>query len=564
MRVMSVNGTDIFILHQLKAMPVPKFSEQLQKKIFSSFYKLCSVDKLLHKTKKIFKSQESIERILVIIASLQQIFVSAQDELDETKKRLLKEKFSIERNKIEAIFNSLFFSNDEEKLLRDSILENIKLLNKEIVVVTTFDDQRVFAATDFVKKEGGINPGYTITNPEGTRFTIKQGNTLGHTLSEVFSSMVLSEIVKLFDTGKSLTLIANAFLVVKALDDSEKCGSIEYRCRTALYASSQWSQDSASFKACEIFGLKNRVIAAGTRKAEDFEDLRAINAACDLGLETIVIPTSLVVDFDLHTENYLLKINDSLVKDEHKDQVKFHIQLLEQEMKKTTNVSRAARVMYLKGIITILKELGSHIYFQKIDHDNGFYRYADPVRRVDFSTHRTSPLYRTGTQPTLHITEITGGTKEGFDQLMLSDKGIERLLKINLDVQQAIVSKVSGSFFKLIYEKSMVIADKGNEQQRISAEFYLLNEFLYHIAEINIPTPKEVNDNDITNIKKSISEKLELGTKLKVKDLYEQVYERLLEKEKINTLTAKQLELKSCLVEQDYLRTKARTSSVSL
>lgn len=565
---MAVNGTDAFILSQLQAAPVVKLAEQLQKKIFSSFYKLCSVDKLLNKTERVFKSQTSIERILAIIASLQQIFVSAQDELDEAKKRLLKEKFSIERSKIETLLNNLPFAHDEEKILRDAILENIKLLNKEIIVFTRFDDQRVSYATDLIKKEGGVNPGCTITNVEGTRFTIKQGNTVGHTLSEVFSSMALAGIVQTFDTDKSLTLIANAFLVIKELDDSEKCGSIEYRCRSALYAASQWSSDKVSFKACELFGLKNRITAAGTRQIEDFEDLRELNAACDLGLETITMPTALIVDFDFHTENFLLKINDKSVKNIHKDQVNFHIKLLEQEMKKTNGLTREARMTNLKGIITTLKDLGARVFFHKIDHDNGFYRYTDPVRKVNLLTHRTSPLHRVGTtfktQPTLHITEVTGGTKEGMDQLFLSDHGVEKLLKINLDVQQSIVSKTSEDFFKLVHEKSIVIGSKDNEKQCITVEFYLLNEFLYHIAEVSIPTPNEVSDVDISKIKKSILEKLELGTKFKVKDLYEQVYERLLEKEKINTLSAKQLELKLFLIGQDYLRTKERTPSVSL
>jgi len=164
-----------------------------------------------------------------------------------------------------------------------------------------------------LKKEGGINPGYTITNGQGVRFTIKQGNTVGHTLSEVFSSMVLTEIVQTFDiSDKSLALIAKSFLVVK--ESADKSDSIESRCRTTLYAASQWSNDKISFKACELFGLKNRLKAAGTRQIEDFEDLRELNTACNLGLETITIPTALIVDFDFHTENFLLKINDRHVK----------------------------------------------------------------------------------------------------------------------------------------------------------------------------------------------------------------------------------------------------------
>jgi hypothetical protein len=162
------------------------------------------------------------------------------------------------------------------------------------------------------------------------------------------------------------------------------------------------------------------------------------------------------------------------------------------------------------------------------------------------------------TQPTLHITEVTGGTKEGIDQLFLSDHGVERLLKIRFDEQQSIVAETLEVFFKRIHEKSILIAGK----QCSRAEFYLLNEFYYHIAELNMLTPKEVSDIDLNKIKKSISDKLELGTKFKVKDLFEQVYDRLLEKKKTNTLNAKQNELIAFLEEQNSATTFKEKSPV--
>ena len=82
-----------------------------------------------------------------------------------------------------------------------------------------------------------------------------------------------------------------------------------------MYAASQWSSDKLSFDACRLFGLKKRVKAAGTRLSDDFDDLRELNAVCDLGLEKIFIPTSFIADFDLHTENFqLILLGNSRVK----------------------------------------------------------------------------------------------------------------------------------------------------------------------------------------------------------------------------------------------------------
>src|SRR6185437_6998604 len=121
-------------------------------------------------------------------------------------------------------------------------------------------------------------------------------------------------------------------------------------------------------------------------------------------------------------------------------------------------------------------------------------RYTDPARKVNLLTHRTSPIHRVGvifkTQPTLHITEVTGGTKEGMDQLLLSDHGVERLLKINLPEQQAIISRCLNNFSKHVREKSILIAD--DPIQINNAEFYLLNEFYHHIAELSMSAPKEI------------------------------------------------------------------------
>lgn len=418
---------------------------------------------------------------------------------------------------------------------------------------TSFDDPRINTAIECIKKENGTNPGYHITHPTGTRFTVKQGSTVGNTLAEVFSSMALSKIIQAMHVeDKNQQLIANAFLVIKKHESTDTFSSIEERCKASLYAASQWSSDKTSFEVCQLFGLEKRITAAGTRQGEDFNDLRKLNEACDLGLEKIVLPTALIADFDLHTENIMLKINDTDVKDTYKENVAFHLKLLKQAMLKTDSVTRQDRLTYLIGIIHILKELGAHVFFHKIDHDSGFYRYAHPERKVNFLTHRTSPVHRVGslfkTQPTLHITEITGGTKEGMDQLLLSDKAIENMLNIDLTKELEMIASVANDFFELVHEKSEKIAGC------LTAEFYFLNEFYYHIKEERMPIPEKVSDSDIIQIKNAILLSLERGTKLKVNDLHEQLYKRLLERERDHSLTVKQNELKLFLEKQDYLK----------
>ncbi len=431
---------------------------------------------------------------------------------------------------------------------------NNNFLPKPLTTAVAFDDERVNHATKCIRKEDGINPGYQITTTIGT-FTIKQGSTVGNTLSEVFSAMVLNKIVHIIDDvhDNSRTRVANAFLVVKNRETTNI--SIEDNCKTRLYAASCWSSDKVSFKACQLFGLKTRVKAAGTRQADDFKDLLELNKTCDLGLEMITIPTALIADFDMHTENFMLKINDQNIKDKDKKmQFDGHIKIFEQYMNKMPDITRQERLTYLKGIIDILKKLGANVFFHKIDHDSGFYRYADPKRKVDFLTHRTSPVHRIGiffkTQPTLHLTEITGGTKEGMDQLWLSDKSIERLLKVDLDHELAIVLQTAGEFFEVIREKSQVLAGENHN----AAEFYLLNEFYYHIKEESIPMPEHIGMSDLDAMKHLILEQLKLGTQLKVKDIHEQIYNRLLEKERMKeTLTEKQMQLKVFLEKQNYL-----------
>ncbi len=488
------------------------------------------------------KDKIAMQKIKKDIGILQTTF----NDANKAGTQSLKKKFIKERKAIKKVLNALGLSNEEDIRFRTSIIKNLRKLEGQVVFNTGFDDDRVNLATKSIKKETGANPGYTITNSKHTRLTVKQGKTVGNTLAEVFSSMVLSEIVQKSGTeDKSQVMIANAFLVVKNADEKDNSATVKERCEKRLYAASQWSKDKASFEACQLFGLKKRKMRAGTNQVQDFEDLRKLNAACGLGLEKIFIPTALIADFDLHLENFMLKINDQGVAKQDKQLVNKHLALLKEIMENKT-LSREVRMYNLITNIEGLKNLGAKVFFHKIDHDSGFYRYADPRRIVDFFTHRTAPIHREGfrlkTQPTLHLTEITSATKKGMDQLLLSDDGIERLLNISLKKELDTVIRTAGNFFEVVRQKSEKLegaAGASNQNQR-SAEFYLLNEFYHHIKEQRMPTPKEVTEVDIVKLKEEIVHQLELGTKLKVTDLHTQVYKRLLEK---NELTENQNKL---------------------
>ncbi len=495
------------------------------------------------------------------------VFQRAYDEAIREKKPLLKHQLLKQKKVCENLLKDLNLTDPMQIQLRSQLMEDLEKISNHAVLgpenqatlVTAFDDERLYTAKKSVKKEGGANPGYTVTNDKDTRFTVKQGSSVGNTLSEAFSSMVLSRVVEASGLeDRSQVVIANAFLTVK-LDETAQGDTMEERCKKSLFAASQWSSDRASFEACQLFGLEKRVKRAGSRKADDFKVLRKINEVCKLGLEAIVLPTVLIADFDLHTENYMLKVNIDKVPPENMAIVNHHLELLKQEMLKTDKVNSEDRVTYLIGIIKVLQDAGANVYFHKIDHDSGFYRYSDPDRKVDFSSHRTSPLHFEGlrlkTQPTLHIVEITGGTKGGFDQLLLSDESINKLLNLDLDKELKIVSETANNFFAMVHEKAEVIAGKDNKNDRLEAEFFLLNEFYHHITEKRMPTPKVINDTDIEKMKATVLEQLAEGTKLKVTDLQSQVYKRLLEMQNKNyVFKSKQMDLFNFLEKQPNLR----------
>lgn len=562
------------IISDINSLPIPEYvNKQLRKELIDNIVSLKNNIDIKYLQEKIFIDYDNL---LKKVPNKKDVLKKIYDDLvilnkvssefrfkNEIEKMFLKEKIHDQINKIEQLLSALKFENNDERKPSENLLDDIKQLNKKLIVETRFSEPFVNKAMEFAKKEGGVNQGCNITNVEGVRFTIKQGSTVGNTLAEVFSSMVLDGIVKaLIQDVKSETpvhrqLIAKAFLVTKNPESKDKDLSIEDRCMTRLYAASQWSKVKASFDACQLFGLEKRIKAAGTRQVEDFEDLRDLNAACDLGLEFIALPPVLIADFDMHTENYKLQISDEKVPSVRQDDFDAHLSLFRQELLKTQHVSRKERVMYLIGIISILKAFGADLYFHKIDHDSGFLRYADPERKVELLTHRTSPIHFSGgifkLQPTLHITEITGGTKEGLDQLFLSEVSIEGLLNINYDTELKIVLKAANEFFDIIREKSLAIVSK-DIQNGFATEFYLLNELYYHLKEERRPIPSSVDLLDILKMREEIIFQLKLGTQFKVQDLHIQLYQRLLEKDEENILSDKEKVLKSFLEKQEYIK----------
>ncbi len=477
--------------------------------------------------------KDKIDPIMQHVKRLQQNFVKAHKlQHADFNEQLIKE-----IQVIQLLLAKPLFPGDEIVRTRISN-EHLKKLENHLVCNTQFDDKRVQLAKKVTKKEDGANVGCNITNIHGITFTVKQGKTVGNTLSEVFSSMVLQDIVQTSGPeDKSKTLIANAFLVVKQPEKKDSNLPIEKRCENNLFAASEWASGK-SFAACNLFGLKKRKKMAGTRQAKDFEDLRKLNAACNLGLEDIVTPAALIADFDLHTENFMLKINDENATDRGKTQIKGAIEYLERLLEKPSNISREQRLQYIIMVINKLKEYGAVVYFHKIDHDSGFYRYADPERKIDFSSHREAPpihlvegkfFPQLITQPTSHIVEITGGTIEGLEQLLLSNQGIDRLLKITIESEIQIIHKTTVDFFGLIQDKANVLGTNAEERQ--AAEFYLLNEFYYHITEKRRPTPSPLTHIEIAQLQEEIIHQLEKGTQLKVEDLHLQLYKCLIKKQ---------------------------------
>lgn len=202
-------------------------------------------------------NESNLQPLFEKIALVQTSFANAIDKQTIEEK----EKFSKERDE----FKKMLMKYSKDQNLNSRITENIMKLDQFLVYQTSLDEDRVKSVKKVVKKASGANAGYTITNDENTKFTVKQGKTMGNTLSEVFSSMVLSKMAEASGVeNNSKKVIAHAFLVVDKTEMTDKNISIEQNCKKHLFAASEWST-GRSFEACQLFGLDKRKKAAGSR-----------------------------------------------------------------------------------------------------------------------------------------------------------------------------------------------------------------------------------------------------------------------------------------------------------
>lgn len=430
----------------------------------------------------------------------------------------------------------------------------------------------------FRSKTSGANPGVDITIREsnGTKrtYTVKQGKNIGNTIAENFIAQLTRNMVgiepqisapaplpepraleaaapseaerkgkeKIVKEDKDpkkeskkiiKTIIAPAYLVLRASDI--KPATPIAACRQQLWVASEWSQDKASFEACKIFGLEKRISMAGTFQTEVFNQLRELNQRCQLGLEAVLIAATYTGDFDLHLENFMLKFNTQHVPEKDMRAVNLLIGKFEDIITKRKEIKKEDYLEVLVSTIDQIKYLGVEVYFHKIDHDSGGYRYTDPERKVDFSTHRTSPVRIQGgkiiTQPTLHITELTGTEGEGIDQLLLSESAIHILQNNPLDKQMETIRRVASILFDDIHRAVFAMTHL-NSKGRVEAEYELLNQFYFHLTGNDIPFNSELPAKKlIKDMQDNIREALDLGTVYKINDLQIQLYKRIQEKE---------------------------------
>lgn len=413
-----------------------------------------------------------------------------------------------------------------------------------------------------------------ISGDESKDISDKKFEVVEDDKSEV--SSVEEKLEKKSDLSTPLiqkTVIAPAFLVIKKNQeptDAKIAGvikdkspaEIETQIKQQIFVASEWSRDAYSLEACKLYGLEKRIRGAGSRLKSMFDMLRKLNKDCDLGLEAVALSAVFDADFDLHTENFMLKFNTSAVSEENKKLTQDNLEAFKLliaarikiykkesadiELKKFNELTSAtvtaenlvnddSYYTILKNCILTLKEQNVEVYFHKIDHDSGFYRYDDAKRKVDFMTHMTAPVHITPdhkikTQPTLHITELTGATKEGMDELLLTDKAIEIVMKNDIIKQMETLSHVNQEFFAEIHAKAQQLENL-NANDKNNAELSLLNAFYYHITERNLvyPIQKKTIDAKITHAQKQIERALSRGAVYKMNDLHEQLYKRVIE-----------------------------------
>jgi hypothetical protein len=474
------------------------------------------------------------------------------------------------------IDNLLPLMKDEQRIQKT--IGNITPINKN-----SPDFNTVISVID---KTGGVNPGFHMTilqkNAIPQTYTLKHAKT-GNTIAEYFTAFVNRHMIGIEDSLPnkeqvktknilpSKKVIAPAYLIFR--NDDIKSASPKNFCKQ-LWVASEWSQDAFSFEACKLFGFTKRMYFAGTFKRDLFENLQMLNLHCNLGLENVVIAATYSCDFDLHLENFRLNFNNAFVSKTHaaearnlfaefQDLITFRCL----QIKKDGSAERKGtekHFLTLVHLIESLKKLGVKVYFHKIDHDNGFFRYSDSKRVVDFSSHYSSPFYfkdffEVCMQPTLHITELTGTTGAGLDKLFLSNQAMVILRANPLKIYIQIILKALNELFEDLTLACNRQSHLSNDQKLEMLHGYLL-KFHEHITGssnvslnnvLNCPGYETASLKDkIEIIKKSLMTELHYGCLLKINDLQGQLYQRLLVKESKNEITSKQRTFKEFLHQQ--------------
>lgn len=472
--------------------------------------------------------------------------------------------------------------------------EKQKIVGKITPISKNSPDFR--SVVSFHKKISGANPGMHVTifkkNGITQTYTIKQGKTIGNTLAECFTSHVMRKIIgiepailtsekKTEDTLPHQKIIAPAHLVLRNCELKSK--DPDDYCKT-MWVASEWSRDQLSFDACKLFGYEKRMYFAGTLQSELFIDLQKLNHQCDLGLELVVIAATYSCDFDLHLENFRLNFNSSECLNENASRIKelfvefeelirlrqhqIKSPILNLDVKDNASLKRTHSGKHLSNLIEVilkLKKLGVKVYFHKIDHDSGFFRYSDERRKVSFSSHQTSPVYFKSlflvrTQPTLHITELTGTTGEGLDKLLLSDKAIEILRANPYHVFIETVLDALEELFKDIVRATRELSGLSPRQKKVIEVCYLI-KFYEHVTGKRFPDAGDFLHSSldctslyigphIYKLKRIISNELRLGSLLKVNDLQGQLFQRLSKNDSKEMRSRKHIAFKYFLREQ--------------
>jgi hypothetical protein len=366
-----------------------------------------------------------------------------------------------------------------------------------------------------------------------TKYTVKKGHTIGNTLAEIAAQIRLNKIreanplyhsiedkkeaddnkdddVKYSADEKEIKDIkpiqdittnsryAKSFFVTQVEFAGQTYATAESFIKN-LYAASRWQPNVAyAVNACKLFGFKKRPKpAAATFHPELFEDLRELNERCELGLDEVFHATALTADLDFHTDNYLLNFDISMLEGEQKERAaqlikQFDALFHKEGSKKVKPINnRKNHLDAMVDIIESIKKLEEGnkrpvIYFHKIDHDSGLYRFCDNKREVSLRDHGTSmtslqfvggrPHLRM--QPTNHLAELLVG--KASDSFILSGSSIDAVMANSIPQQVNDSQYAMDIFFNTIQQQCQMSVH--NEYEKARAELILLKHFQQHIV----------------------------------------------------------------------------------